>query len=89
MLPNLQLLQSACHRAHLEVVHATAESMTQDGRDRSLDYKISGIDVPRGSWDATVLDEIAPVEDEMVFRKVSSSVFISPKIDYALRNLGS
>jgi ureidoacrylate peracid hydrolase len=88
VLRNLQLLQSACRRAHLEVVYAAVENMTQDGRDRSLDYKISGIDVPRGSWDAQVLDGIAPVEDEMVFRKTSSSVFISTNIDYILRNLG-
>lgn len=61
--------------------------MTRDGRDPSLDYKISDIDVPRGSWEAQVLDEIAPVEDEMIFRKTSSSVFISTNIEYVLRNL--
>jgi ureidoacrylate peracid hydrolase len=88
VLPNLQRLQSACRRAHIEVVYAAVENMTRDGRDRSLDYKISGIDVPRGSWEARVLDEIAPAEDEMVFRKTSSSVFISTNIDYVLRNLG-
>src|SRR5438552_18150882 len=62
--------------------------MTRDGRDRSLDYKISGIDVPRGPWEAQVLDEIAPADDEMIFRKTSSNVFISTNIDYVLRNLG-
>jgi ureidoacrylate peracid hydrolase len=62
--------------------------MTRDGRDRSLDYKISGFNVPRGSWDGQVLDAIAPAEDEMVFRKTSSSVFISTNIDYVYRNLG-
>jgi ureidoacrylate peracid hydrolase len=87
VLPNLQVLQSACRRAHIEVVYAAVENMTRDGRDRSLDYKISGIDVPRGSWEARVLDEIAPAEDEMIFRKTSSSVFISTNIDYVLRNL--
>jgi len=88
VIPNLRLLQSACRRAHIEVVYAAVENMTRDGRDRSLDYKISGIDVPRGSWDAQVIDEVAPLEDEMVFRKTSSSVFISTNIDYVLRNLG-
>src|SRR6267378_743999 len=84
---NLQRLQSACRRAHIEIVYAAVENMTRDGRDRSLDYKISGIDVPRGSWEARVLDEIALAEDEMIFRKTSSSVFISTNIDYILRNL--
>jgi ureidoacrylate peracid hydrolase len=63
------------------------ENMTRDGRDRSLDYKISGIDVPLGSREAQVLDEIAPADDEIIFRKTSSSVFISTNIDYVLRNL--
>jgi ureidoacrylate peracid hydrolase len=85
---NLQRLQSACRRAHVEIVYAAVENLTRDGRDRSLDYKISGIDVPRGSWEAQVLEEIASAEDEMIFRKTSSSVFVSTNIDYVLRNLG-
>jgi len=60
----------------------------RDGRDRSLDYKISGIDVPRGSWDAQVPDIVAPLDDEIILRKTSSSPFISTNIDYLLRNLG-
>jgi ureidoacrylate peracid hydrolase len=88
VLPNLQRLQSACRRTGIEVLYSVIENMTRDGRDRSLDYKISGIDVPRGSREARVVDEIAPAEDEMVFRKTSSSVFISTNIDYVLRNLG-
>jgi ureidoacrylate peracid hydrolase len=88
VIPNLQRLQSACRQAHIEIVYAAVENMTRDDRDRSLDYKISGIDVPPGSWDAQVLDEIAPTEDEMIFRKTSSSVFISTNIDYVLRNIG-
>jgi ureidoacrylate peracid hydrolase len=35
-----------------------------------------------------VLEEIASAEDEMIFRKTSSSVFVSTNIDYVLRNLG-
>jgi ureidoacrylate peracid hydrolase len=88
VLPNIRRLQTACRRACIEVVYSVIENMTRDGRDRSLDYKISGIDVPRGSRDAQVLDEIAPADDEMIFRKTSSSTFISTNIDYVLRNLG-
>ena len=61
--------------------------MTRDGRDLSLDYRISGLFVARGSWDAKVLDAIAPTDDEIVLPKTSSSVFISTNIDYVLRNL--
>lgn len=88
ILPNMQRLQAACRRAGIEVMYTTIESLTLDGRDRSLDYKITGFNVPKGSWDGRVLEAIAPEGDEMVFPKSSSSVFVSTHIDYVLRNLG-
>jgi ureidoacrylate peracid hydrolase len=44
--------------------------------------------VPKGSWDGKVIEEIAPLDDEIWLPKSSSSVFISTHIDYILRNLG-
>jgi len=87
-VPNMQRLQTACRKAGIEVLYTVIEALTADGRDMSLDYKISGLCVPRGSWDALVLDAIAPAGDEIVLPKTSSSVFISTNIDYVLRNLG-
>jgi ureidoacrylate peracid hydrolase len=87
-LPNMQRLQAAFRKAGIEVMYTVIESLTRDGRDRSLDYKITGFHVPKGSWDARVLDAIAPGDDEIVLPKTSSSVFISTNIDYVLRNLG-
>jgi ureidoacrylate peracid hydrolase len=87
-LPNMRRLQAACRAAGIEVMYTVIESLTRDGRDRSLDYKITGFHVPKGSWDAKVLDAIAPGDDEIVLPKTSSSVFISTNIDYVLRNLG-
>jgi ureidoacrylate peracid hydrolase len=88
-LPNMVLLREACRRAGIEVTYTLIESMTADGRDRSLDYKISGFNVPKGSRDAQMVDELAPGPDEIVFPKTSSSVFMSTNIDYVLRNLGT
>ena len=87
-LPTIRRLQEACRAQGIEVIFTVIESLTQDGRDRSLDYKITGFNVPRGSRDAQVLEEIAPKEDEIVLPKSSSSVFISTNLDYLLRNLG-
>lgn len=70
------------------MLHTTIESLTKDGRDRSLDYKITGFNVPKGSWDGKVIDELEPLDDEIVLPKSSSSVFVSTHIDYLLRNLG-
>ena len=87
-LPNMQRLQAVCRQAGIEVIYTVIEALTRDGRDHSLDYRISGLFVPRGAWDAKVLDAIAPAADEIVLPKTSSSVFISTNIDYVLRNLG-
>ena len=87
-VPNMRRLQAACRSGGIEVLYTVIESLTRDGRDRSLDYKISRLHVPRRSSDAQVLAEIAPVEDEIVIPKTLSSVFISTNIDYVLRNLG-
>ena len=88
VVPNMQRLQKACRDSGIEVMYTVIESLTQNGRDRSLDYKITGFNVPRGSPDASVLDAIRPAVDEIVFPKTSSSVFISTNIDYVLGNLG-
>ena len=87
-IPNMQKLQSAFREADIEVMYTTIESLTKDGRERSLDYKITGFLIPKGAWDGKVIDEIAPGDDEIVLPKSSSSVFISTHIDYILRNLG-
>lgn len=87
-IPNMRKLVGACRAAKIEVVYTVIASHTEDGRDLSLDYKISNMFCYKNSWDAQVLDEIAPVGDEIVLTKTSSSVFISTNIHYILGNLG-
>ena len=89
VIPNMQSIQRAARAAGVEVLYTTIESLTLDGRDRSLDYKITGFHVPKGSWDGKVIEQIAPEGDEIVLPKTSSSVFVSTHIDYLLRNLGT
>ncbi len=87
-VPNMQRVQAACRSASIETLYTTIECLTLDGRERGLDYKISGFLVPRGSWGGKVIDALKPCEDEIVLPKSSSSVFNSTQIDYILRNLG-
>ena len=87
-IPNMQRLQAACRRAGIETIYTVMASLTEDGRDLSLDYKISGLFCPKTSRDAQVIDELAPAGDEIVLTKTSSSVFISTNIHYILGNLG-
>jgi len=87
-VPNMRRLQRACREAGIEVIYTVIESLTLDGRDMGLDYKISGLFCPKGSRDAHVIDQVAPEGDEIVIPKTSSSVFISTNIHYVLGNLG-
>jgi ureidoacrylate peracid hydrolase len=88
VIPNGRKLLAACRGAGVEVLFTTIECYTLDGRDRSLDYKVSGIFFAKGSREAQVLDELKPLPNEIVIPKMSSSVFMSTNIDYVLRNLG-
>ena len=87
-LPNQKRLLKAARSVNLEIIYTVIESLTKDGRDRSLDHKLSDIFIPKGSEFADVVPEVAPDEDDIVFPKTSSGVFNSTNIDYVLRNLG-
>jgi nicotinamidase-related amidase len=88
VLPNQQRLQAAARAHGIEVIFTVIESLTQDGRDRSLDHKISRIHHPKGSWEAQVIPEVAPLANEIVIPKTASGIFNATNIDYVLRNLG-
>jgi len=87
VLPNIKKIQTVFRDTRMEVMFTVIESLTLDGRDRGLDYKITGFNVPKGSLDAKVIREIEPDSDEIIIPKTSSSVFNTTNIDYVLRNL--
>jgi ureidoacrylate peracid hydrolase len=89
VVPNIQRLHKCCRKVGIEVMYTLIRNLTKDGRDRSLDYKITGYSVPPDSWDGQVIDAIKPGPDEIVIPKTSSNVFVSTNIDYVLRNLGT
>lgn len=88
VIPNIGKLLAAFRAARLEVIYTVIVSLTEDGRDLSLDYKLSNLGFAKGSREAQVLAEIAPERDEIVLAKTSSSVFNSTNLDYLLRNIG-
>jgi nicotinamidase-related amidase len=88
IVPNIQRLQQACRSAGIEVMFSRIQSATQDGRDRGRVHKDLEIFCPPGSKEATILDEIAPVGDEIVFSKTTGSVFNSTAIHHVLLSMG-
>ena len=87
VLPNGKKIIDKCRQNKVEVIYTVVESYTKDGRDRGIDYKISGIFCAKNSKEAEVLDEIKPLDNEIIIPKTSSSVFNSTNIEYVLRNL--
>jgi nicotinamidase-related amidase len=88
VLPRLQRALEHARQARLEVIHTVIANLTADGRDRSLDYKRSGLGFAPGSWEARVIEPLTPWPDELVLPKSSSSPFNSTSLDYLLRNIG-
>lgn len=88
VIPAQQRLQAAARAAGIEVIYTVIQSLTQDGRDRSLDHKISRLHAAKDSWEGAVIDEVAPVSDEIIIPKTASGIFNCTNIEYVLRNLG-
>lgn len=88
VVPNATRLLHAARAARIEIVHTIIRSATRDGRDRSLDHKLSDIHVPPDAPEGDVIAPLWPRPDEIVLPKTSSGVFNSTNLDYLLRNLG-
>lgn len=88
-IPNQVRLLAAARRARINVLHTIIEALTKDGRDISLDHRLSNIFIPKGLPEGQPIRELTPIDNEIVLPKSSSGVFNSTAIDYVLRNLGT
>lgn len=88
VIPNQVQLLSAARRSGVQVIHTIIQSVTDDGRDRSRDHKLSGIHIRKDFPDGRIIEELSPEPNEIVIAKTSSGVFNSTNIDYVLRNIG-
>ncbi|MBI1296494.1 isochorismatase family protein [bacterium] len=88
IIPNIQSLQAAFRQQGIEVVFCRIASATGNGRDRGGAHKDLRIFCPPGSKEAEILEELAPVGDEMVFDKTTGSVFNGTNIHFVLSNMG-
>ena len=88
VLPNARRLTRAFRAAGQEVLFTVIQSLTRDGRDRSLDHKLSHFHIPKGDPGGRIPPELELGEDEIVVPKSASGVFNATNIEYLLRNLG-
>lgn len=89
-LPNIRRLQDAFRAAGEEVMHVKIAYKTADGRETPRAFMPAADVQPidRDAHDAEFLPEVAPVGDEIVFAKTSSSVFSTTDVERILWNLG-
>jgi nicotinamidase-related amidase len=83
-IPNAVRLLEAARTVGIQVMHTIIEALTKDGRDISLDHRLSRIFVPKGLPEGQPIVELAPIDNEIVLPKSSSGVFNSTNIDYVL-----
>lgn len=88
VLPNIARLQQSFRDNKLEVIHTRIQSMTMDGRDRSVGHKRLGLHAAPGSKEAEFLPEVAPKGDEIIINKTASGVFNATNAEFVLRNMG-
>ncbi len=89
VIPNQIRMLNAFRAAGENVLHTVIESLTADGRDRSLDHKLSDMHVPKGAPEGAIIAPLTPTENEPVLPKTSSGLFNSTNADYVLRNLNT
>jgi nicotinamidase-related amidase len=88
VIPNLQRLQSACRRYGVEVIYLRIASLVRDCRDVSKLHRNAGLLAPASSKEAQILEEVKPLENELVITKGCSGAFNCTSLDRILLNLG-
>jgi len=88
VFPNVRRLQDTFRDRGLEIIHVRIQSLTEDGRDRSMNHKNLRLHAAPGSKEAEFMPEVAPINDEIIINKTASGVFNSTNIEYVLKNIG-
>ncbi len=88
IIPRIQTLLTLFRGKQLEVIHLRVAELTKDSRDVGWKQLVRGLIVPSDSREADPLDELAPIDDELVVSKSSSGVFPVTNLDRLLRNMG-
>ena len=88
VIPNIKKLQEICRGLGIQVIFLRIASLVQDGRDVSQLHRSVGLLAPADSIEAQILEEIKPLENELVLSKGCSGAFNGTAIDQILSNMG-
>ena len=90
-IPNNKRLIDACRKHGIEVTYGRICSLRPDGKDRARVQSTFGwndIYVYVNSEDASMVDELAPEEGDIVVNKTTDSVSLGTNYTQILRNMG-
>lgn len=91
VIPNNKRIIDFFREKRLEVSFAQIQCHKKNGSDRSLDQKATGFNevlLPKGSEDAKIISELAPIEDEIVITKTTDSAITGSNLRLILHNMG-
>lgn len=84
-LRNMERLVQACRSHHVRVIHTILNSSSQDGNDVSRQFRVSELPIPTGDPREEIRPEVAPMPDELVLPRETSSPFTSTNLRQILR----
>ena len=91
VLPNVKKVEALFRKNKQDVIFARIACHLRDGRDRSLSQKMSGwnnILITLDDDDSQIIDDIAPINDEIVVTKTTDSALTGTNLRLILNNLG-
>jgi nicotinamidase-related amidase len=91
VIPNIKKLLNFFRENQLEVDFAAIASIHKDGKDRSLVQIKEGynnIFLKKDSFTAQIIDELKPLNGEIVLYKTTDSVLMGTNYERILRNMG-
>ncbi len=91
VLPNVKKIEALFRKNKQDVIFARIACHLKDGRDRSLSQKMSGwnnILITLDDDDSQIIDDIAPINDEIVVTKTTDSALTGTNLRLILNNLG-
>ena len=88
LIPHIQQMQAACREKGVEVIFLRIASLVNDCRDVSPIHKRLKLFAPANSKEAEILEEIRPLDNEIVITKGCSGAFNGTNLDQILANMG-
>lgn len=89
IVPRIRQLQDTARAHSLPVIHVHLCSRAPEGADRTRSHRLRCWHYAAGTKEAEFLDELAPLPDETVVEKTTSSAFNSGSLEIELRRLGA